>query len=265
MAIITKPSQIDKNEPAVFELSKSELIALPEVAGDSYFSVMSNWSRVVLFYSSSVGNQKAILNFDASQATPTSNFLVSETARDEFEIQKIVIQDADGGFLTVPRSALEVNDFDVTLAPEQAVLLIDLNNSSSMTTVQNTVRSVYSVAQSFSLTSVELPLGTLGIGGGLRLLTNARVVVKSQDGTTILATSEIKPSVTRGNTTDEIGATNPLRWETFTFAVPFLVNTSELVISLESDSNTLVGGFLINATTNRLGSFNYGIKVYGIV
>lgn len=117
MPIITKPSDIDKNVSATFSLDKSALAAHPTVTADSYFSDSSNWSKVILFYTSNPGNQKEIVEFDATLASPTANFLVSNKALDIFEINQILIKDFDNGYLLIPRSALTVAEFDVDVTP----------------------------------------------------------------------------------------------------------------------------------------------------
>lgn len=116
MPIITKPVSIQKNVPASFSLDKSALAAVPSVVADSYFSDSSNWSKVLLFYKSSVGNQKEVIKFDATQPSPTADFLASEKARDIFQIQKIIITDFDNGNFEVPRTQLTVADFDVDMS-----------------------------------------------------------------------------------------------------------------------------------------------------
>ena len=114
MAIISKGSVV-KGEASTFTLNKTDLAANSIVAADAYFSVQANWKRVVLFYQSPVGNQPEIVRFDATQTTPTASFLVSENARDIFEIKKITIFDNDGGWLVIPRESLTVAGFDLDL------------------------------------------------------------------------------------------------------------------------------------------------------
>jgi hypothetical protein len=116
MPIITKPASIEKNAAASISLNKSTLAAVASVAADAYYSNSSNWKEVFIYYKSSVGNQREVLKFDATVASPAANFLVSEKARDIFQVQKIVIVDFDNGSITVPRSQLTVADFDVTLS-----------------------------------------------------------------------------------------------------------------------------------------------------
>jgi hypothetical protein len=46
MAIITKPANVEKNSPATFTLSKSELANLSVVSNSIYYNDMGNWSKV---------------------------------------------------------------------------------------------------------------------------------------------------------------------------------------------------------------------------
>lgn len=116
MSIITKPTTIYKNMVAEFILNKSVLSAITSVVADSYFSDSQNWSEVLIYYKSSEGNQREILKFDATQASPTANFLVSDKARDIFQVQKIMIKDFDNGSFTVERTELVAAEFDVDMS-----------------------------------------------------------------------------------------------------------------------------------------------------
>lgn len=115
MSILTKPV-VSKGTPATFSISKTELAQHPMVTADSYFSNPLNWFRVNAVFKSSVGSQYEIVEFNASQETPTGTFLVSEKARDMFEIQKLQIMDFDGGFLDIPRSSLVASEWDVDIS-----------------------------------------------------------------------------------------------------------------------------------------------------
>ena len=113
MSILTKPS-ITKGVSAQFTLSKSELLQHPLIQADSYFSEPLNWYRVNVIYKSAEGSQYEIVEFDGTQSNPTGNFLVSEKARDVFQVLKIKVLDFDGGFLEIPRSQLDFEDFDLS-------------------------------------------------------------------------------------------------------------------------------------------------------
>lgn len=122
MAILTKPSVINKNTSATFSISKSELASHPSIT-DTYFQNTSNWKSVILVYKSSIGNQNEVLIFDATLATPTSNFLVSVKARDIFQIKRIVINDFDKGYFKIERADLTTAQFDIDLSIGGQILL----------------------------------------------------------------------------------------------------------------------------------------------
>lgn len=109
-------------------LSKASLAALPVVAADLYFSNTANWNKVVVYYKSAVGNQKEIVEFDATQASPAADFLVSDKARDNFEVQKIVIQDFDNGNFQILRELLTVAEFDITFNIPSTYIVWDITN-----------------------------------------------------------------------------------------------------------------------------------------
>ena len=114
MSIITKPAGgVLKGVPATFTLNKVELLAVPMVSADSYFSDSDNWNKVILKYKSSEGKQYEVVEFNATLSSPTGIFSVSEKARDEFEIQTLEIIDFDGGIFIVPRGALTAAEFDI--------------------------------------------------------------------------------------------------------------------------------------------------------
>jgi hypothetical protein len=114
MTIITK-SAVAKGQANEFDLSKDDLAAVSKVVNDSYFSDQANWSKVVLKYESSEGEQQEVVVFQASEASPKGSFEVSEKARDSWEIKSILIMDFDGGYLKINRDELTVADFDIVL------------------------------------------------------------------------------------------------------------------------------------------------------
>jgi len=108
---------ITKGSPATFTLDKAELLLVPSVAASPYYSISTNWRSVILNYQSSTGNQPEEVVFDATQISPTGIFEVVSSALDIFNIQSILIVDFQGGFFIVPRSELNVVDFDVDMSP----------------------------------------------------------------------------------------------------------------------------------------------------
>lgn len=125
MPIITKPATINKGVAASFSLDKAALAAVPSVAANTYYSNISNWKKVSLYYtatSAGVGSQIEVVQFDATQPIPAANFLVSPTARDSFIIAQIVIRDADNGCFIVPRAQLTTAEFDVNFSSPAATI-----------------------------------------------------------------------------------------------------------------------------------------------
>jgi hypothetical protein len=115
MSIITKPGSIVKGVSATFTLNKSSLVALSAVQNDPYFVDSANWNRVHVVFKSNPGSQYEIVEFNATQSNPSGHFLISEKARDLFQVQYIEILDFDGGVLKIPRSSLTTADFDIDL------------------------------------------------------------------------------------------------------------------------------------------------------
>ena len=265
MAIITKPANIQKNVPASFSLNKAELIALPIVSSNPYFSVMSNWNKVTLFYSSSVGNQKAVLTFDASQATPTSNFLVSSKARDVFQIQKILISDFDNGIFEVPRSALTVAEFDIDFSVPVPVLLYEINPISTVADISvltGSGRGFVSISQPIYVTSIELKFVASGSPNSGQNVQDLRVRIVSQNGATVLGTSDL-PGLDIPYSEIAQSIPGSATWRVFNFSTPVLVSDAKLAIRFEYTSYDRVSYFVASATPNEVSAFDPGIRVTG--
>jgi hypothetical protein len=113
MPILLNKDSVSKGSPASFTLDRSALVPL---VSDSFFQDTSNWSKIILFYKSDTGGQKSKVIFDATQASPAANFLISEKARDIFEINSIIIYDFDKGYYEIPRASLPPAEFDVVIA-----------------------------------------------------------------------------------------------------------------------------------------------------
>jgi hypothetical protein len=131
MAIITKGA-VEKGTSSTFTLDKAELAADALVAADAYFSDDANWAFVQLIYKSDVGGQSEVVVFDASQVTPTASFLVSATARDIFEVQRLVIVDHDGGRFIIPRADLTIAEFDIDMSAPAPSLTWTKNRPSDL-------------------------------------------------------------------------------------------------------------------------------------
>ncbi len=113
MALITVPS-VAKGSPSTVSLSKAELFALAAVSQDAYFSLASNVKYAVFVFDSNPGNQRKILRFDLSEATPSAEVLISSTGRDSFELIRVILEDKDGGSLSVERAQLPTG-LDITI------------------------------------------------------------------------------------------------------------------------------------------------------
>jgi hypothetical protein len=118
MAIISIPSNIVKGQPASITLFKGELLSNQVVSSNLYFSNLNNWNKVVLNYKSTVGNQKAIVEFSKNNNFAPATFLVSEKARDIFILDSIYIIDNDGQILVVPSTSFTANQFTIDITEE---------------------------------------------------------------------------------------------------------------------------------------------------
>jgi hypothetical protein len=106
MALLNFSGSVVKGTPTTLTLDKSALSGLAPVAADLYWTVDANISKVVAHYSSDEGNQRKILTFDYSSATPETALLLSLRARSDYSLDMLVLVDFDGGALTLTRETL---------------------------------------------------------------------------------------------------------------------------------------------------------------
>lgn len=142
MALVTRPLTFTKGEDAVYTLDKTELGLLPEVSGDGYFSIESNWRTVSVVMKSAAGNQTKVLVFDATDPSPTAAFFATLKARDDFEVDRLTIFDFDKGTLTIGRVDLPTAEFDISSTPPEVGNLMFSANFDSVLTPQNPASGV---------------------------------------------------------------------------------------------------------------------------
>jgi hypothetical protein len=115
MGILTK-STVVRGGAVPFYISKSEILNLPEVQASLYFADTDNWNIITFSFISTLGRQKKILTFKASETVPTTDFVASSSVRGTFKLVLFTIHDFDGGSLTIQRASLGVStEFDVEL------------------------------------------------------------------------------------------------------------------------------------------------------
>jgi hypothetical protein len=231
MSIITK-SGVTKGTPSQFTLNKLNLSEHAIVQDDSYFSNLSNWYRVNIIYKSAVGSQYEIVEFDATQESPTGTFLISEKARDEFQVLKIKILDFDGGFLEIPRSSLDSASFDINLSSNiltgayTGTPMVIQSKTSANQPVDIGEGQEFIVNSSVLVSSVKVLLAkggsysqTQNVGGTLKMVLKASNFIGSGaevESTTTFDLSNLK-SVSEVNSNIEDGVVE------FTFATPVLL------------------------------------------
>lgn len=116
MALLTIPTQpLAKNVDHEILLDKTSLFAIGAVSVDEYFAVAANVKTCIVEFNSDPGNQKEVLSFDLSQASPMANFRVSLRARSSFLLERLILEDFDGGTLILSRSQLP-GGLDITIA-----------------------------------------------------------------------------------------------------------------------------------------------------
>lgn len=114
MPLLTIPS-ITKGTSATVSLDKATLFSLSAVLADSYFSIQANVKKCVVEYNSNPGNEREILEFDLSQSSPSTSFLISDKARDSFLLERVILEDFDNGTLIIERASLP-SGLDITVS-----------------------------------------------------------------------------------------------------------------------------------------------------
>jgi hypothetical protein len=138
---------IEKGVGATFTLDKSQLALVASVVASPYYSIQANWKNVILNYKSSTLSQTTSIGFDASLISPTGVFNVAVQATDIFQIQTISIVDFQNGYFVIPRSQLNVVDFDVDMSPVVSGVLFS-------PTLRNPTGAVTDGGRSVSVVSV---------------------------------------------------------------------------------------------------------------
>jgi hypothetical protein len=135
MSFLTKPTVV-KGEPSSFTLVKSQLALIPKVSSDAFFSDSTNWKRILVQYKNTYG-QKEVLVFDASQEIPTSTFSVTDKARSDYQITRIIVTDIDDGTLVITREELSTTVLgllDVLFEPLLPFITVTATQLSRFTT-----------------------------------------------------------------------------------------------------------------------------------
>lgn len=117
MAIITKPTSIQKNTPAEFTLDKAALAAVPSVSANAWYGDTNHWKTVTLNYMSVQYGEMLFVKFDATQLSPTGTWLAPSICQDIFEIVSISITDFANGTFRVPYTELNPSEFQVDMSP----------------------------------------------------------------------------------------------------------------------------------------------------
>lgn len=126
MSFLTSPSVL-KGQPTSFTLDKELLALIPKVELDLFFKQPSNWKRVTVQFKNAQG-QEEVLVFNPSDAVPTATFSVTENARSDYQITRVIIQDHDNGVFPLVRSDLSAQilagldvSFQAVVVPPEVV------------------------------------------------------------------------------------------------------------------------------------------------
>jgi hypothetical protein len=104
----------------------------------------------VIELNSDPGNQRKILQFNLSQATPSASLLISATGRDSYLLERLILEDYDGGVLILERAELP-SGLDLLLGgggggdptPDSNVSLLLRFNGNLTDTIQSLSATTY--------------------------------------------------------------------------------------------------------------------------
>ena len=130
--ILEKPEFFIKDQDNLLKISRLAIKAIPKVSSHPYFRKVKNWKHIIFNYASLPENQMEVVLFDGTLAEPTGNLRVSPKARNQFNIDSVVLHDFDNGWLTLQREDLDSNEFDFIFDSryQQPILVATLNNKS---------------------------------------------------------------------------------------------------------------------------------------
>jgi hypothetical protein len=105
-----------KGNPLSVKLTKTLLQADSAFisATDSYFADSTNWKYVLITMQSSEGKETEVMMFDCDNLDDEvyTDFLISTTARDAWEVQTLVVTDFDGGYMRLTSKDGQLNPAD---------------------------------------------------------------------------------------------------------------------------------------------------------
>jgi len=147
--ILNKPTNIDKGQDNFITLDRDALLADVVANKDIYFHQLSRWTQVLITYESDSGNQLNHLEFNPQDgAFPIANFNPSSTARNNWEVQIVMIRDLDNGEVIYCRNELDTAHFDITItAADIQSVSIQSNNVDQTIAVQGDTVTVNIQAQ----------------------------------------------------------------------------------------------------------------------
>ena len=120
--ISPSPIAPTKGTPLSVDLVKADLLndASFQLAADNYFKNTLNWKSVEITMTSTGGQSETmIFDCDNLDATVTTDFLISDSARNVWKVTKVIVFDFDGGRirLSTKDGQLVESDFNFDLTP----------------------------------------------------------------------------------------------------------------------------------------------------
>lgn len=106
MALLTFEGSVVKGTAKTMTLNKSEILSMPTVSGDAYWSDSENIAHAVVMYESLGGDQSKHLLFDFTEASPTADLFISSRGRDNWKVVRVTLFDFDGASRVLPEAVL---------------------------------------------------------------------------------------------------------------------------------------------------------------
>ncbi len=105
MAIVSY-TQSAAGEPMQFTMNKTDLLAVPKVMADPFFSIEANWFRVSFVFKHTTSGKRFVPSFRTFTGTKYLRVREGMSGGDGFELKKIIISKSDRTFLVIKTSEI---------------------------------------------------------------------------------------------------------------------------------------------------------------
>jgi hypothetical protein len=255
MAILNKPSALEKGVEYTFNLIKADILSLASVSAHSYYGNPKNWKSLALTYKSTEGSQYEAVTFhmDNSENILPAIFYVSNKSRPELQLLELTIHDFDGGYLKVKRLDIpDVENHDISLSSNEESSLFTYINNFNADAVKigslNSDDASPSIGQAFTMSDLKTvrKIQVRAKKNGAENSINLQMKIYDRATKQLVATSSLIPASDVGSSYSEISFLfdDQLPALSYYFLVVTDGSLSNTIDFLGKTSNSEAGGSL---------------------